>query len=81
MEKIIRFLGFIVLLELLFLHFPIFDIGTITREHLVSIMYEKVSNKETYNAYHLTNHKIEKIQECGKEFIIHHGIFFPRKNH
>ena len=56
MEKIIRFLGFIVLLELLFLHFPIFDIGTITREHLVSIMEGKVTNIETNNAYDLTDH-------------------------
>ena len=65
-----------------FLHCLVnFDIGAITREYLESLMEEKVSNKELYNAYHLTNHNIENIQECGKEFIIHHGIMFPRKYH
>ena len=64
-----------------FLRFSNFNIGAITRENLESLMVEKVSNKETYNAYHLTNHNIENIQECGKELIIHHGIMFPRKNH
>ena len=51
MEKIIRFLGFIVLLELLFLHFHIiFEIGTKTGENLVSTMMEKDPNIETCNA-------------------------------
>ena len=52
-----------------------------TREYLVSIMKGKVSNIETNNAYALTKYQIKNIQECGKEFIIHHSIFFPEKNH
>ena len=49
MRPIIRFHYFKYLFELLFLHFLIFTVSTITREHLISIMERKVSSN--HNLY------------------------------
>ena len=63
------------------LRFFIFWDDTIAREKFEFFMVEKFSNIQTYNADHLSNHDIEKIEKCGQELIIHHSSIVKKENH